>query len=477
MIAPMLGLVCVILFFTGADSIWGSGKFATTENLRTVLVQISVVAVAALGMTVIIIAAGIDLSAGTALALAATTLAWGLREDVFELATTGTNFRYASAEVVEAQENGDNEQLQRAIESLTALVKKKQALVESELPPLEVALTSRLQQWRPKEETLNQLLASHGVSLKELEANPEDHQAVFAQAEPLLQFHDWYVKPAIARVEQKKKQIELLKEKEVRIQSNDFSLRQNDSQWMRGVPNHHWSAPLAILVGACTGLLAGLANGLLVSWLKIAPFIVTLGAMTIYLGLGHLLSGSVPIRPALEQVPYWLTRLVGNRPEELFFGLSPGVWMLFLLAIALTMVLRLTVFGRYVFAIGSNEQTARLCGVNVHFYKVLIYAVGGLFVGIAGVYQFARLSTGNPESGMGLELKIIAAVVIGGGSLNGGRGAILGTLAGAAIMAVIDNGCTQIELPNPVQRIILGLIIIGAVGIDRLQQRFTEKSG
>ncbi|MCR9117698.1 MAG: ABC transporter permease [bacterium] len=423
--APLLALACVILFFAIADSIWGDGKFATVGNLRFVLVQISVVTVAALGMTVVIIAGGIDLSVGTALALAATTLAWGLREDVYELTTTGTNFRTVSAEFTDAQES-----LYQADEASKPAIR---TLIEQRLEALK------------------------SITQKKLDL-------AVARAE-----HD-------AENEDLANSAKRMREKIEQLNNPEFELRRNDAEWFRGVPNASLSAPMAVLLCLFAGLLAGVINGVLVSLLKMAPFIVTLGTMTIYLGIGHLISASVPIRPSLEQVPAWLTRLVGNQPDELLLGLAPGVWLLFLLAIALTMVLRLTVFGRYVFAIGSNESTARLCGVNVSWYKVMIYAVGGLFVGIAGIYQFTRLSTGNPESGLGLELKIIAAVVIGGGSLNGGRGAVGGTLAGAAIMAAIESGCTQIGVPNPVQRIILGVIIIGAVGIDRLQQKWAEKS-
>jgi ribose/xylose/arabinose/galactoside ABC-type transport system permease subunit len=137
----------------------------------------------------------------------------------------------------------------------------------------------------------------------------------------------------------------------------------------------------------------------------------------------------------------------------------------------LSLVLRYTVFGRHVFALGSNEQTARLCGLNVPALKVAVYTLSGLFVGLAGVYQFAKLKVGNPTSGLGMELKIIAAVVIGGASLSGGRGTVLGTLTGALLMQTIASGCTQLGLSNPVQDIILGIIIVAAVTVDQIRQR------
>ena len=137
----------------------------------------------------------------------------------------------------------------------------------------------------------------------------------------------------------------------------------------------------------------------------------------------------------------------------------------------LALVLRYTVFSRHVFAIGSNELTARLCGINVRFNKIAVYTLAGFFVGIAGLYQFSRLQAGNPTSGIGMELRIIAAVVIGGGSLSGGRGSVLGSLTGAMIIFVIGSGCTQLGLSNPIQDVILGVIVVTAVAIDQLRQR------
>jgi len=134
-------------------------------------------------------------------------------------------------------------------------------------------------------------------------------------------------------------------------------------------------------------------------------------------------------------------------------------------------MLRYTRFGRHIFAIGSNESTARLCGVPVKRTKVLIYVVGLAFAGIAGVLQFSYLSVGDPTTAAGLELAVIAAVVIGGASLSGGEGSILGSLVGALIMTVVANGCTKMDLANWVQEIVTGGIIIVAVVLDRLRHR------
>ena len=152
-----------------------------------------------------------------------------------------------------------------------------------------------------------------------------------------------------------------------------------------------------------------------------------------------------------------------------------GVWLTLGLAILLAALLHLTVFGRHVFAIGSNQRAAQLCGINVGRTKVLVYALAGLFTGIAGMYLFARLSSGTPTSGVGMELKIIAAVVIGGGSLSGGRGSVVGTLTGAAIMQVIASGSTALGLHNPTQDIIIGAIIVAAVTLDQLRGRRLER--
>jgi ribose/xylose/arabinose/galactoside ABC-type transport system permease subunit len=159
------------------------------------------------------------------------------------------------------------------------------------------------------------------------------------------------------------------------------------------------------------------------------------------------------------------------RPVVDWMRFPSGLWLGGVLALGVAALLRYTVFGRYVFALGSNEATARLCGINVPLVRIAVYTLGGLFVGIAGVYQFSRLSSGNPTSGAGLELNVIAAVVIGGGSLSGGRGSVLGTVAGAALMAVIKSGCTQLGVPNSLQDVIVGVIIIAAVTVDQLRQR------
>ena len=233
-----------------------------------------------------------------------------------------------------------------------------------------------------------------------------------------------------------------------------------------------WTPWRALLLTLGCGSMCGLLNGALVSYLGLVPFIVTLGTMQVYLGIAKKVAAETTVRPdTATQVPAWFGDLLSVRPQALWLGLPSGVWFTLVLAGLLAAVLHYTVFGRYVFALGSNEATARLCGINVRWNKIAVYALSGVFVGIAGLFQFSRLTVGNPTSGAGLELKVIASVVIGGGSLSGGRGSVLGTLTGALIMSVITSGCTALGLTNPIQDLILGVIIVAAVTLDQLRQR------
>jgi ribose transport system permease protein len=233
---------------------------------------------------------------------------------------------------------------------------------------------------------------------------------------------------------------------------------------------------LALVCCVLAGCLAGCLNGLMISALRVAPFIITLGTMTAYLGVAKLVADETTVRPPLASVPDWMSGLSRPSPDPAWLLFALGVWIMLAMAALLSLLLRYTRFGRHVFAIGSNEQTARLCGLNVPALKVTVYTLSGLFVGLAGVYQFAKLKVGNPTSGLGLELKVIAAVVIGGASLSGGRGTVLGTLTGALLMQTIASGCTQLGLSNPVQDIILGVIIVAAVTVDQFRQSRTTQS-
>jgi len=223
------------------------------------------------------------------------------------------------------------------------------------------------------------------------------------------------------------------------------------------------AAALTIL----TGGLVGLVNGLAVGGLRMMPFIVTLGMMGVARGSAKWLSGSQTINP--PETP--INAIMELKEPTQLLPFPIGVWITLGLAILMAVVMRRTVFGRYIFAIGSNEAVTRLCGIRVGLQKGIIYTLAGLFFGLAGLMQFSRLTQGDPTVAIGLELDIIAAVVIGGASLSGGTGSILGSMIGALIMAVLRNGSNQMEWPTYVQEIIIGIVIIIAVGLDKLRQR------
>jgi len=167
----------------------------------------------------------------------------------------------------------------------------------------------------------------------------------------------------------------------------------------------------------------------------------------------------------------WLWEIMARSQKIPWLMVSPGIWIMIISAVVVAILLRRSIFGRYTFAIGSNESTARLCGIRVERMKIYIYTFGGFMTGLAGIMQFSRLTVGDPTVAVGRELDVIAAVVIGGGSLSGGEGSILGTMIGAFIMAFLRNGCNMTGIPNYVQEIIIGVIIIGAVAIDKLRHK------
>jgi ribose/xylose/arabinose/galactoside ABC-type transport system permease subunit len=200
----------------------------------------------------------------------------------------------------------------------------------------------------------------------------------------------------------------------------------------------------------------------------LAPFIVTLGMWGALRGAAKgLASEQMIIAPST-----WLNRLLNTLSDtQRWMLLPPGVWLMLVLAVVVAIALRYARRGRYIFAVGSNEVAARICGVPVERTKLLVYTLGSGFAALAGVLQFSYLTVGDPTTATGMELDVIAAVVIGGGSLAGGEGSVLGSLVGALIMTVVGNGCTKLELPNWVQEIVTGAIIVVAVSLDRLRQR------
>ena len=228
---------------------------------------------------------------------------------------------------------------------------------------------------------------------------------------------------------------------------------------------------LSAAAGIGVGIVCGFINGQLITRLRVVPFIVTLGTMLIIRGSAKGIAHEQKIDAPLT----WLNNLLAALSPDASWQLVPaGVWIALLLAVIVALLLRYTKLGKHIVAVGSNEQTALLCGVPVNRVKVIVYTLSAGFAGVAGLMQFSRLTVGDPTVAIGLELDVIAAVVIGGGSLSGGEGSVAGTIAGALIMTTIRSGCSQMGLPNWVQEIITGAIIVIAVSLDRLRHRKSE---
>ena len=214
------------------------------------------------------------------------------------------------------------------------------------------------------------------------------------------------------------------------------------------------SPTTTVLMALALGALAGALNGALVVGLRIAPFIATLGTMSALRGIAKGLADEQKIDAPARGLDSWMALVPGER-------LVPyGVWLALAAAVVCALLLGYTRLGRHAVAVGSNELTARLCGVPVARVRLTIYALGGLLAGLAGVLEFSTLTVGDPTDSVGLELEAIAAVVIGGGSLSGGQGSVAGTLIGALLLTVIKAGCTHLGMPNWIQEILTGCIIV-----------------
>jgi ribose transport system permease protein len=218
-----------------------------------------------------------------------------------------------------------------------------------------------------------------------------------------------------------------------------------------------------ILIGVGTGLLGGFLNGWMITALKIAPFIVTLGTLGIFRGVTLIKSNGLPVHKLPQGFSY-----LG---EGNLLGVPFVLWLLLFCALLMHIVLEHTKLGRYAFSIGSNEQAAFYAGIPVNFHLTAVYAIGGMLTGLAGMIESSRLMTGQPTAGQGYELQAIAAVVIGGGSLRGGEGSVLGTLIGAFIMGLLSNGSDLLGISPYLQQAIIGGVIILAVTFDELRKR------
>jgi ribose transport system permease protein len=218
----------------------------------------------------------------------------------------------------------------------------------------------------------------------------------------------------------------------------------------------------AFLVGVVVGGLVGLLNGALITTLALPPFIVTLATLEAVRGVALYVTDAVPVSlpsdSALRLLHY------GS-----FMGLAPNVWIAVAVLIVTAPILHFTVLGRYAFAIGSNERTARLCGVPVERYKTLCYVISGAAAGVAGTMISAKLGGGFPDEFQGAELTVIAAVVIGGTSLFGGEGTIIGSVLGVLMLGFLYTGCNIANISPHVQRVFIGGTIILAAAADRFR--------
>ncbi len=237
-----------------------------------------------------------------------------------------------------------------------------------------------------------------------------------------------------------------------------------------GVAAVAWGLPLwmACLMGLGAGLICGAVNGLLVAYFSLPSFIVTLGMLEMARGLAYMTTGS--------QTVY-----IGSQIQSLALplpGIGVSAALIFAIVIVITaqFVLTRTVLGRYLVAIGTNEQAARMSGIDPRPYRLMVLAVSGALAGIAGIFNAAYLGSADPNAGIGLELSAIAAAVIGGTSLMGGRGSIIGAFAGVLIIAVLQNGLAQIGVSEPTKRLITGAVIIIAVLIDRWRAKHASAS-
>jgi ribose/xylose/arabinose/galactoside ABC-type transport system permease subunit len=227
-----------------------------------------------------------------------------------------------------------------------------------------------------------------------------------------------------------------------------------------------WALVAGTIAGVAAGLLSGLINGILITRFRLQPFIVTLGTMSFFRGVALVMKDGQPI----------------NVPDYKYLGegVAAGVpvsILIFAAVIAAAMfVLRYTPLGRYTYAIGSNREAAFHAGVRVEKNLTWIYTIVGLLVGIAAMIQVSRTVSAQPTAGLGLELDVIAAVVIGGASLSGGQGTITGTIIGTLLISFLRNGCTLLGISTNAQLIVIGIIIVVAVAVDQLAQAKTRKA-
>jgi ribose/xylose/arabinose/galactoside ABC-type transport system permease subunit len=218
-----------------------------------------------------------------------------------------------------------------------------------------------------------------------------------------------------------------------------------------------------VFAGLFAGILIGAFNGFIITKSKIAPFIVTLGTMTIGRGLALILSNGRPVSNLSESFVF-----IGSGK---IMGIHVLILILIFMFILCSVILNKTILGRYIYAVGGNEQAARASGINVTQVKMAVYSISGLLAGLAGILLTSRITTGQPNAGAGFELDAIAAVVIGGTSTTGGKGSMAGTLIGVLLIGVINNSLDLLNVTSYYQQVVMGIIIIGAVVLDSLNQK------
>ena len=219
---------------------------------------------------------------------------------------------------------------------------------------------------------------------------------------------------------------------------------------------------LAIIIGLLIGTAFGALNGFLAAYGKMPPIIVTLGAMIIAKGIALIYTGGYPISGLPQAFAFF--------GRESVWGIPVPIILMALLYLIATVILNHTAFGRYVYAIGGKEEAARLSGIRVNRIKIMVYMISGFTAAFAGLIFSSRVMSGQPNAGVGFELDAIAAVVLGGASIAGGRGAIIGTLIGAMLLGVLSNGLNLLGISPYIQYIVKGLIIWGATFISSIKR-------
>lgn len=233
------------------------------------------------------------------------------------------------------------------------------------------------------------------------------------------------------------------------------------------IADHQWPVFAALLVSLLVGLLSGVTNGFISARWRLPSFVVTLGMLEIARGGAYMITNS--------QTQYLGESVAFIGEPVAYLGVSAALIAAVVVVVVAQFVLSKTVFGRYMIAIGTNEEAVRLAGINPVRWKVVVFAIAGLLAGLGGVFQLGYLQSADPNAGIGIELSAIAAVVIGGTSLSGGRGSVVNSFLGVLIIAVMQTGLAQLGVSEPAKRIITGLVIVAAVLFDQYREPLAQR--